>query len=421
MFRNIFLFITILLTAVAFTGCNPEGTDPSCESGSGTLHIENKATEKVIVSLRDDKGELDETTLQSGAKTTMEVPVGKYTVHASNLGGMIFLTHLVEVSCDAESTITIPLQPEIEVSLSFSGNGSGTVRVSDYEVSCNTSCTNSFPAGAQVTFTAEPADGSRFGGWNGACAAATGASCTVTADQSTTVGVTFSTAPATAPAIVSTHRIEQNWGADAWETQAIVLSDVQAGDAIIVLGIYWATTFQSVVAPVDNNGQFLAAVDQVPAHTGNNDGPPVLAQIFYELDAAAGTHVITPPDVGANYGDGTLYVVQVRGVKTMVATGQTRVTGSAIPSVAVSLSSNIKAGDFVVAIGGYDNVAQFPNAGITDPPEGWQSLGVQNDSSFNVPSEACARIAPEAGNQAVTWTWVDTGADVAVAAIAAFR
>jgi len=186
----------------------------------------------------------------------------------------------------------------------------------------------------------------------------------------------------------------------------------------MVLGLYWNSAGPAA-APSDSVGKLSVAVNQAPSYAH----PPVVAQIYYQLSAAPGTHVITPPDLGGGDGDGTLYVVQVRGLATssLVSTGNNHADGTALPSVSTNLSNNAQPGDFVVAIGGEDNAVVFGNAGVSNPPATWQPLGVQNDGANNVPSSACYRLAPSAGNQAVTWRWDDPGANVIAAAIAAFR
>jgi hypothetical protein len=227
------------------------------------------------------------------------------------------------------------------------------------------------------------------------------------------------------PRVVAKGQISQQWRAGSFSPETITLTDVRPGDAILVLGVYWGDLpRRSETAPTDANGTLVAAVDQGPSYVGAARPPPVFAQIYAELDAAAGRHVIAPPYLGGGPGDGTLYVLQVRGLAgaALRATGQVRILGTALPKVTVSLSTGAaQPGDFVVAIGGNDNTVQLPSSGFTDPPEGWTSAGVQNDASNNVPSEACHRVATAAGDQQVTWAWADPSVNVAVAAIATFR
>ncbi|MBS0417759.1 MAG: hypothetical protein JSR66_08595 [Proteobacteria bacterium] len=235
-------------------------------------------------------------------------------------------------------------------------------------------------------------------------------------------GVTKITPSSTVgPTIVARQKIHQDWGVGAWSSHSIQLTDVQAGDAIIVLGLYWNST-GGALTPTDDVGTLRAAVDQSPVYV---QVPAVGAQIFYELNAAPGIHTITPPGLGGGDGDGTFYVLQVRGLSpsaSLVAIGQSHKEGTALQSATVQLSSNAMVGDFVVAVGGEDDEVGTANAQVTDPPSGWQSIGVDNDANVNVPSEACFRPAPSIGNQSVKWTWKgDPTANVTTAAIAAFR
>lgn len=223
------------------------------------------------------------------------------------------------------------------------------------------------------------------------------------------------------PSIVSRQMIHQDWGVGAWSSNSIQLTDAQAGDAIIVLGLYWNST-GAALTPTDNAGTLTAAVDQSPVYV---QVPAVGAQIFYELNVAPGTHTITPPGLGGSDGDGTFYVLQVRGLSptaSLAAVGQSHQVGTALQSATVHLSSNALVGDFVVAVGGEDDDVGTANAQVTNPPSGWQSINVNDDGNLNVPSEACYRSVSSTGNQSVTWTWKgDPTANVTAAAIADFR
>jgi hypothetical protein len=226
-----------------------------------------------------------------------------------------------------------------------------------------------------------------------------------------------SAAATTGATIVNTQIIEMDWGQDKWSAKSVVLPDVQAGDAIVISGLYWISSGPTA-APTDNRGPLEVAVNQAPQY----QHPPVAAQIYYQLDAAAGSHTITPPDL-AYGGDGTFYVIQVRGLTgSFVGAADNHADGTDLPSISTQLSSAANSGDFVVAIGGEDDQVDYgPDAGMSGPPAGWQSIGVQNDSSDNVPSAAFSQTVTSPGTMPVTWRWNDDTANVTGAAIAAFR
>lgn len=216
---------------------------------------------------------------------------------------------------------------------------------------------------------------------------------------------------------VTTKIIQMSWGQDSWSVPSVVLPSVQAGDAIVVSGMYWISSGPTA-APTDSRGPLAVAVNQAPLYSH----PPVAAQIYYQLNAAPGSHTITPPNL-AYGGDGTFYVIQVRGLTgSFVGAAHNHADGTALTSISTQLATAASVGDFVVAIGGEDDQVAFgPNAGMSAPPSGWQLIGVQNNASTNVPSAAFSRTVATAGPQPVTWRWNDTTANVTGAAIAAFR
>lgn len=244
--------------------------------------------------------------------------------------------------------------------------------------------------------------------------------------RSIVIALTLAAACATEPAestateaititIVATGQTQMRWGQSTWDTPATIsLPSVQAGDAILVLGMYW-TSASGSAKPSDTAGALTAAVNQAPTYRN----PPVGVQIYYELNASAGTHTIKPPNLGFG-GDGTLYVLQVRGLSTYVSSAQNHANGTDLPSILVSTTA--LAGDFVVAVGGEDDEVDFgPNAGMSGAPSGWSLIGWQQNASVNVPSAAYMESAAADGAQSVTWTWADTTANVTGAGIAVFR
>lgn len=294
------------------------------------------------------------------------------------------------------------------------------------------------PVISSFAATAPGADGSATLSWNVTGAntvtidqgigSVTGNSITVTPSATTTytLSATNDAGTATAQAtvivpvvgatVVSVHQIRQDWGQSTWSSSSVLLSNLQAGDAIIVIGMYWVSS-GTTAAPTDTNGQLLAAVNQVPAY----QHPPVAAQIYYALNVAAGDHNIVPPDLAFG-GDGTLYVLQVRGLNGLRAVGDTHLDATGIQSITTQLTSgSAVAGDFVVAVGGEDDTQAFGlDAGMSAPPPGWQPIGVQNDAINNVPSAAYYTTSSAGGNQSVSFHWNDTFTNVAGAAVAAF-
>jgi len=80
-------------------------------------------------------------------------------------------------------------QPGNILTYNKTGTGNGTATSLPAGINCTSNCSASFPVGTSVTLTAQPASGSTFAGWSGACSG-TG-SCTITMDTNKTVTATF--------------------------------------------------------------------------------------------------------------------------------------------------------------------------------------------------------------------------------------
>jgi DNA-binding beta-propeller fold protein YncE len=92
------------------------------------------------------------------------------------------------------SATTAPFGAAVaRLALTSAGPGDGTIQ-SSLGASCASACEEEVPAGASVTLTADPAPGSSFAGFSGACGG-TGTQCVVQVDQAAAVRATFN-APA---------------------------------------------------------------------------------------------------------------------------------------------------------------------------------------------------------------------------------
>ena len=231
-------------------------------------------------------------------------------------------------------------------------------------------------------------------------------------------------APTTGRRVVAVGQVSQPWHVGAFSPASVTLADVAAGDAIVVLGVYWGDLDAGEpTAPTDERGVLRLVVDHGPSTVGvGRQKPPVFAQLYVELDPAPGAHTIVPPYLGGPAGDGTMYVVQLRGLteRRVIGVGHTRVKGDALGSVAVTLAGAAEAGDLVLAVGGYDNTDPRDHVGWAPLPPGWLALGTQDDASNNVPSSLCYRVAV-AGPQAMTWRWTDPKVNIVAAALAVLR
>ena len=90
-----------------------------------------------------------------------------------------------------------PSSPQLTVTLS--GNGTGTVTSKPAGINCGKTCSAMFPSGTSVQLTASATNGSKFGGWRGACTGST--TCTVMVGSSNQAVTATFTAPASLASI----------------------------------------------------------------------------------------------------------------------------------------------------------------------------------------------------------------------------
>jgi PKD repeat protein len=98
------------------------------------------------------------------------------------------------------ASCTVPMSADTTVSAAFTrithaltvsrtGSGSGGVTSAPSGIDCGEQCEASYVVGTEITLTASPGDGSRFGGWSGDCSGT--AACTVTMSAARAVTATF--------------------------------------------------------------------------------------------------------------------------------------------------------------------------------------------------------------------------------------
>ena len=83
------------------------------------------------------------------------------------------------------------------------GSGAGSVTSTPAGINCGENCVQGFVDGTKVTLKANPAENARFSGWGGACSGS-GATCTVTMNQTRGVTASFEELPADSPVLTVT-------------------------------------------------------------------------------------------------------------------------------------------------------------------------------------------------------------------------
>lgn len=131
----------------------------------------------------DDATERDAVVFGSGFGGITDLKVGP----DGQLYVLSFSGRIYAISGPATTTFTL--------GVTKSGTGTGSVTSTPAGISCGTDCTEAYASGSVVALSAQPAAGSTFVGWSGACIGT--AACSVTMDAAKSVGAAFTSTTTT--------------------------------------------------------------------------------------------------------------------------------------------------------------------------------------------------------------------------------
>jgi glucose/arabinose dehydrogenase len=131
----------------------------------------------------DDATERDAAVFGSGFGGITDLKVGP----DGRLYVLSFSGKIYAISAPSATTFTL--------NVIKSGTGTGSITSAPAGINCGTDCTEAYASGSVVALTAQPAPGSTFAGWSGACTGA--AACSVTMDAAKNVDATFTAGTAT--------------------------------------------------------------------------------------------------------------------------------------------------------------------------------------------------------------------------------
>ncbi len=155
-------------------------------SGSGTV-----STAKVAISCGSDCTE----SFPVGTVVALTATASVGSTFAGWSGGGCSGTGSCVVTMTGVTSVvaTFEALPPATLAVARSGTGSGTVTSNPAGISCGSDCTETYANGTVVTLAVQPAPGSYFVGWSGACGGSGG--CVVTMSVARTVTAAFNTNP----------------------------------------------------------------------------------------------------------------------------------------------------------------------------------------------------------------------------------
>lgn len=202
-------------------------------------------------------------------------------------------------------------------------------------------------------------------------------------------------------------------------TITATLTGVTAGNLLTLqLSFYQSSSQTAVATPTDSNGTFSVAI----APTALNLSLDSFASaIYYEANAAAGTHTATVTLHGSPVGHVTFIewsgaatssVLDKTASNGSISTTQNRASGT---TAALTASNDLALVALAVASG-----AGQTNAAISDPPSGYTSLYAQQDTAVDVGVEFAYQLLSSSAAQSTTWTWTDSTTAGSMGVIATF-
>lgn len=202
----------VTLSANASVGSRFTGWGGAC-SGTGACTVSLSSARHVTATFAVQTHAVTVTKSGAGLVTssTSAVKCGKVCKATQSHGSLLALTATPASgsvfigwsgACTGAGVCSVPVNEATSVHAEFRkshyrlkyrqlGKGLGTVTSDQGTLQCSRDCSSMVASTEPVTLTAQPAEGSYFAGWSGACAGVSSNSCTVSMTTSRTVKATF--------------------------------------------------------------------------------------------------------------------------------------------------------------------------------------------------------------------------------------
>lgn len=225
--------------------------------------------------------------------------------------------------------------------------------------------------------------------------------------------------------------LAQLWtGGSDWNAPGTVtLSSVSAGNLVLTFGGWWDSnhgTGGTQQLPSSSNGGTLGAgANPTLPSFSPSPGWPVHGQVGHLLGANAGTHVLTPQNIGLS-GDGYFFAAEFSGAGStwsLVDSGTNLAlsgTAGAVDGVSVNTAGTAaQVGDLVVALCVTDG---DPSAIGVGAPSGYPNQLLQTTTATdNIGVGVGWKLATSSGQQSASWTWADNDCKLGAGLIAVYR
>jgi hypothetical protein len=192
------------------------------------------------------------------------------------------------------------------------------------------------------------------------------------------------------------------------------LTGVTAGN-LVILTIAWDVNGGSTGPSLDGTAVaagWLVAENPAGVVSTGNSGWDTGVSIFYLQNAASGTRTVNvtfPNSTRANTLLSEFSGYATSGAKDQVATNNVA-SGT---SLTVTSGTTTVATELVIAAVAQCFVLGNGNNTVSDPPTGYTSLAVLQDTNTYASFEFAYKEVSSTGTQSATWTWASTGEGIA--------
>ena len=200
---------------------------------------------------------------------------------------------------------------------------------------------------------------------------------------------------------------QQNTGVNT----TIALAGVAAGNTLILMQSVLDFTAAGTTLPVptDTGGTFVSALN--PAPTLDTGGNRTTNAIFIQVNAAAGTHTVTPGMFGvAANNQALLTLIEVSGMSAApivdgsdFTSSQNVVSSTKFASGTTGLLNSTNSIAFAMIT--FTVSTGAANMGLLDPPTNWIRLGVNQASNTSIPGMHCYKIPRSDARLTASWTY----------------
>lgn len=201
-------------------------------------------------------------------------------------------------------------------------------------------------------------------------------------------------------------------------TQTTTLAGATAGNLLVAI-CTWDMNAASGNPTINASSTGWALATQAgPVVSAGNSGWITGTSIYYKQNAASGSNSLQLDF--ANSSRMNTEIVEFSGNVTSGSLDKTNTnTTTSATTLAVTSAATTWATEVVVVAIAARFVAGNANITLTDPPTGYTSIAVLQDTNTYAAFESAYLIVSSTGTQTATWTWA--GAGEATAALATFK